>query len=281
MPDETGRLDMSHVKSRHVAPWHGVDVTFCDWNHPLVHEQPISELLHRYGEIYHWDKLIAPGSVCVDVGAHCGDTTVPMGVFAFDHARQKRGKVIAVEPNKDVFPVLQTNTELNAHWCDFVLSTNAITKKDGEMVELLDHGNENCNGGLLDANFSPALQEQIASAAKTTTLVEGIRLESLCKNLLTSDELSRLSFIKTDCEGYDKEILRSAKDFLTEYKPYMFVEWYDVFPAMEDHYDFFAAIAEIGYEAYNPQTLRPAEPGVKLADLLLVHADRRQRIAEL
>jgi len=281
MQDVLAPLDMSVVKSRQVVDWRGGEVTFCDWNHPLVHEQPVGELIDRYSRVYHWDKLIRPGSLCVDVGAHCGDTTVPMGLFAYDHAAAKPGKVLAVEPNRDVFPVLEINTTLNRRWADFHLSRNAITKTDGETVMLLDHGNGNCNGGLLDANFSEALQVQIADLAKVKTPVEGIRLDTLLGQSFTTADLDTLSFIKTDCEGYDKEILRSAKDFLGTYKPYLFVEWFDLFPAIEDHHDFFAAIDEIGYVSLNPQTLAPLEAGVKLSDLLLVHRSRLSKISEL
>lgn len=281
MQDVLANLDMSVVKSRQVVEWRGAEVTFCDWNHPLVHQQSVSELIDRYSQMYHWDKLIRPGSLCVDVGAHCGDTTIPMGVFSYDHAAARPGKVLAVEPNRDVFPVLEINTALNRHWADFHLSRNAITKIDGEIVELLDHGNQNCNGGLVDANFSEALRAQMTDLARVKTPVEGARLDTLLAKSFAEADLDTLSFVKTDCEGYDKEILRSAKDFLGVYKPYLFVEWFDLFPAMEDHHDFFAAIDEIGYVSLNPQTLAPLEADVKLSDLLLVHRSRLHTISDL
>jgi len=274
-------LDMTHVKGRHSTTWRGQDVTFCNWDHPLVREQRIDELLRTYAEQYHWDRLIKAGSLCVDVGAHCGDTTIPMGVFAYDHALGQPGKVLAVEPNRDVYPVLEVNARLNGGWSEFTLSRNAITKTDGEMVELVDHGNQNCNGGLIDANFSEALQAQMSNLAQVRTPVEGARLQTLLSSLYSDVELAKLSFVKTDCEGYDKEILRAAKDFLGEYKPYMFVEWFDLFPAWEDHDDLFAAIDEIGFAPFDPTTLQPLNREIKLSDLLLVHRSRVHTLSDL
>ncbi|PVM74011.1 FkbM family methyltransferase [Caulobacter radicis] len=282
LPTSEEGLDMSYVKPRQTVDWKGREVSFCDWNHPLVNEPPISELLRRYSQTYHWDRLIKPGSLCVDVGAHSGDTTVPIGVFSYDHATGKPGKVLAVEPNRDVYPVLEVNTSLNTSWAEFTLSRYAVTKKDGEVVELVDNGNQNCNGGLIDPNFSEALQAQMQGLAQVRTTVEGIRLDTLLKRTYSDAELATLSFVKTDCEGYDKEILRASKDLIVEYKPFLFVEWYDLFPTMEDHNDLFDAISDLGFEPLNPETLQPAsyETG-KLTDLLLVHPSRRPEIADL
>lgn len=274
-------LDMSRVKGRNTTVWQGREVAYYNWNHPLVGEVRIGDLLQRYADQYHWNRLIKPGSVCVDVGAHSGDTTVPMGVFAYDHAKAKPGKVVAVEPNRDVYPVLEVNARANGGWSQFVLSPNAVTKTDGEMVELVDHGNQNCNGGLIDSNFSEALQAQMANMAQVRTQVEGIRLDTLLSRSCSEAELATLSFVKTDCEGYDKEILRAAKDFLGEYKPYMFVEWFDLFPAWEDHDDLFSAIDEIGFVPFDPTTLQPLNREIKLADLLLVHQSRVHTLSDL
>ena len=53
-------------------------------------------------------KFLSPGDVAIDIGAHTGDSTIPIAL-----AVGKQGCVLALEPNRYVFPVLQKNAELN------------------------------------------------------------------------------------------------------------------------------------------------------------------------
>ena len=264
-------MDNAPVRTPHSVKAKGQTVFFADWDHPRVGIQPLPELIHRFGEENNWSRLISPGDVCIDVGAHCGDTSIVMALYAFDEEAKKPSTVIAVEPNRDVYPVLKHNAALNTKWADIRLSSKAITAHDNEIVILLDHGNDNVNGGIISDTYSDGFKQNLNKMARVRTEVQGITLESLCKELLSPYEMERLSFVKTDCEGYDKEIIRSSKDFIKSKKLTLFVEWFDLFTNGEDYDDFLVALDELGYVALNPNTLKRQDLSAKEHDLVLVH----------
>jgi FkbM family methyltransferase len=257
------------LRAQQSAQFKGETVRYSEWDHPKVSEPSLTEFLFRYRELNNWTSLIAPGDVCVDIGAHSGDTTLAMALCAFAPGKG-RSIVVAAEPNRDVLPVLHANADANAAWADIRISECAVSKKDDEPLVLVDHNNENANGGLIDPSYSDAFKRAFEDLGTRRTPVIGVTLETLCTRALSNREMTNLRFIKTDCEGYDKEIIRSSKDFIRDRELIMFVEWFDLFNDGGDYNDFFAAIDELGYAMINPATLRTLEPGLKLSDLILV-----------
>ncbi|WP_201727819.1 FkbM family methyltransferase [Acidocella sp. C78] len=179
-----------------------------------------------------------------------------------------RGKVFAIEPNPDVFKVLEINAALNSHICDIIPLRIAISDADCEIV-INDHGNANCNGGIISDTFSNELQERLKSITGYSFKAHGYTLESFVKKFLTEDEAESLSFIKIDCEGYDKEILRASRDFLVKRRPIIQIEWFDWF-SLEESADMFSVISSINYTAINPFTGAVVEYNEKLPDLILL-----------
>lgn len=247
----------------------GETIYYSEWDHPKVSEPPLKDFLFGYRDLNNWSSLIGPGDVCVDVGAHSGDSTIAMALCAYQTGGP-RPIVVAAEPNRDVLPVLHANALANSAWADIRISDCAVSKKDDEDVVLLDHNNDNVNGGIVSDTYSDKFKQTLEELASARTVVKGVTLETLCRRTLSDQELARLRFIKTDCEGYDKEIIRSAQDFIRALGLVMFVEWFDLFNDDHDFHDFFAAVRELGYVAINPATLRPLEPGLKLPDLILI-----------
>jgi FkbM family methyltransferase len=241
---------------------------WCEWNHPNESSRSLVAITSGLIE-NNWHKLIRPGATCIDVGAHSGDTAIPMGIFCADFRRNIRGHVYAIEPNPEVFPVLEITLNLNNHICKFTPLQIAIIKEASGEVTLSDHGNGNCNGGIIDINFASDLREKLSNIQKITFTVQGVNLESLYKNYMTVSDQRNLSFIKIDCEGYDKEILRSSASFLKGIRPTIFVEWFDMFSA-EDSNDLFNAIEEIGYNAFEGHTFERASVNKKVNDLILI-----------
>lgn len=254
-----------------------VGINWCSWNHPAEHasesQRSLMHMLRVLARTWHWSDYIAPGDTCIDIGAHSGDTTIPMAVCAYGGS-DRRGTVVAVEPNGQVSPVLEINLSLNHHLADFRFAGKAITRERLDAVEIADHGNANCNGGIIDEGYSPELQSKLRGLKRDVIVAEGIPLADLCAELLSPAELERLTFIKSDCEGFDKEILRSSAGLLDRYRPTLFVEWFAYFSA-SDTEDFFAAIDEIGYRAFDPITREPARPEVRSDDVLLIHRSKR------
>jgi FkbM family methyltransferase len=237
---------------------------WCEWAHPHESPRTLDSLINN-SNLAHWGDYIRPGSTAIDIGAHSGDTAVPMLLLASDFRRNIRGKVFALEPNPDVYQVLELTAELNRHLGTIVPVRAAISDKPGE-VEIFDHGNANCNGGILAADFSPSLGEKLKSIAGHSFKAPGLDLGSFVDQYFTANDLRNLTFIKIDCEGFDKEILRAGKNFIIARKPIIQVEWFDWF-GPEDSADLFNVISELGYIPHHPHSGAVVTPSEKTSDL--------------
>ena len=256
--------DMGAARTMHqidASRWTGVPSSafWCEWNHPQEGSRTLSEMVTQL-EGQNWARLIVPGSVCIDIGAHSGDTAIPMGLFSFDKIRGRQGAVYAVEPNPHLKDIIGINLALNGGIARFSHAPYAITASDIDSVELADHGNSNCNGGILDGGFSDALDQQLRDAAVFKYNARGVSLGTLLREM-PEDDARNVRFIKTDCEGYDKEILRNSKEAIQQIKPAMYVEWFAWFNS-DDSDDLFSAIGEIGYEAFNPFNMNPIDRSI-------------------
>lgn len=80
-------------------------VEYAQWLHPLGYKDEISQ-----SAIDELRNYLSEGDVAIDIGAYTGDTAIPIAV-----AVGKNGLVLAFEPNKYVFPVLQKNETLRVY----------------------------------------------------------------------------------------------------------------------------------------------------------------------
>ena len=70
-------------------------VEYAQWLHPSEAKNTIAE-----DALNELSSFIKKGDFCIDIGAHSGDTTIPMALCV-----GKTGCVLALEPNKYVYPV--------------------------------------------------------------------------------------------------------------------------------------------------------------------------------
>ena len=183
-------------------------VEYAQWLHPFEGPKEITS-----SNINFYRKLARPGSMIIDIGAHTGDTTVPMAL-----AVGKAGVVMALEPNKYVYKILEKNSSLNREHTNIVPVCFAATSEDGDFVFNYSDASFN-NGGFLS-------EIHVKNHHHNYTLnVSGKNLQNyLFKNF--PNELERLELIKVDAEGYDKEILKTIPEILNRYKPNLMVECY-------------------------------------------------------
>src|SRR5688500_17188848 len=159
-------------------------VQFAQWRHPRVSVQAITQ-----DEIDGLRHFIRPGDLAIDVGAHTGDTTVPMGLAA-----GASGCVLALEPNPYVFEVLQQNAGLNAARTRIVPQCIAATATDGAFV--FHYGDASyCNGGLSRGWFRNPLRRRYPLSVVGRNLLRVLHDQY-------SAWLPKLSYIKVDAEGY-------------------------------------------------------------------------------
>lgn len=210
-----------------------------------------------------WHRFIQPGSTVLDIGGHSGDTAIPMQYLA-------RGTVLSVEPNPRIKAYLDLNCNVNAHLGRFVTAGEAVTTADVAELEIYDHNNDMCNGGTIDPTWTPELQKRMRNMSGKKITVPGLTLENLCNKYLSPEEIKNISFIKTDTEGHDVSILDSSREFIDRLRPVIFTEWFFGHTDVENQ-RMFRVIDEMGYRAFDPKTLEPADINTPIADLVLIH----------
>ncbi len=125
-----------HVVDTFIRPRDGT-VQLARWLHPGERPKAITQK-----SVDALRSFLHEGDVAIDIGAHTGDSTVPMAL-----AVGPRGSVFALEPNPYVFKVLAVNAALNPSKTRIVPLMFAAMPQDGEFeFEYSDAGY--CNGGL-------------------------------------------------------------------------------------------------------------------------------------
>jgi len=208
-------------------------IEYAQWLHPHEARQQITA-----ASVARLREFVDEGDFCIDVGAHTGDTAIPMALAA-----GKSGCVLALEPNGYVYPVLERNSRLNPDKTNIVPWMVAATPEDGEVVfEYSDSGF--CNGGRHEGI------SKWKHAHAFELKVQGVNLARALRER-HADRLPRLKLIKTDAEGYDLAVVRSLADVIEEYRPYVLSE---VFKLTERSYraELLAFFEERGYAVYRP-----------------------------
>ena len=265
-------LDLADVRTLHssyVQPWTGRPdrAHWCEWRHPGEGSRSLTSIIQSF-RASHWERFIRPGVTTIDIGGHSGDTAIPLALFSYDKGNATGGNVIVVEPNPAVKPVLAVNLALNTHLGHFHLLPAAITGEDVDEIELADHSNAQCNGGVLRAGISEKVESRLAEIAGVRYKARGVSMATL---FAEAKKLSPapIGFVKIDCEGYDKEIIRPCRELFEADKPVLFVEWFAWYEP-EDDADLFKVIDDIGYVPFDPISLKPAELRTRVFDLLCV-----------
>jgi len=216
----------AHVKR--VDAWFadhdGNSVRFAQWDHP-------SEGVHQFtrGLYTGLERILPVGAIAVDIGAHSGDTTLPIALAT------RGGRTFAFEMGPP-YSMLRCNLDLNPS-LRVEAHNLAVSDRDGEV--LYESGCGGCNGGITSEG----------STAKGRA--KSVRLSSA----LPTSVLGNISFIKIDTEGHDLVILRDLKQLIQRSYPKIIVEWYTHFQddqasACSDlSMQLFNAIASIGYQA--------------------------------
>jgi len=222
----------------------GRSVHYAQWKHPGETTKVISSDL-----IQEYSKYIREGDFCIDIGAHTGDTALPMSVAA-----GKSGCVLAIEPNPYVYHVLEKNARANTHVGNIKTMLAAATENEGfTKFEYSDSGF--CNGGL-HKNISSIRHGNFYSLE-----VFGVNLENELKNDF-ANYLPRLKFIKVDAESYDLYVLKSIKNILIEYLPIVKTE---IFKKTDTQYrtELLLFFINLGYFVYKIE-LEPMKIGEEL-----------------
>lgn len=225
--------DYGYNVRRFNLPRDGV-VDYAQWQHPndlpkQITQQSVDALR----------QFVSPGDFAIDVGAHSGDTTVPMALAA-----GKGGCTLALEPNPYVFKVLAANAALNHDRTNILARCCAATQTDGEFVFHYSDASF-CNGGFRSQQRWLFYRRQHALTIKGQNLLKLLQAEFI-------DWLPKLSYIKVDAEGYDRAILETILPILCERRPVIRTEVYrKLLPG--ERYAIFDLLDGAGYRAHRYQ----------------------------
>jgi FkbM family methyltransferase len=206
-------------------------VRFARWQHPGETPKTITQ-----ESVNVLRAFLREGDVAVDIGAHTGDSTLPMALTV-----GSQGVVFALEPNPYVFKVLALNATLNPRTTRIVPLMFAAMPADGEFeFEYSDEGY--CNGGF----------HQSISRWKhghfSKLRVQGRNLANYLR-ANAADELKRLRLIKIDTEGFDREVMRSLAELARVHRPYIKSEIYKHLPSSE-RAGYFDDLRALGYRVF-------------------------------
>ena len=207
------------------------------WLHPGAHHiEPTQAAVDQLRQ------FLRPGDVAVDIGAHTGDTTIPMAL-----AVGPSGLVLALEPNPYVFPILEQNAALNPGKISVVPLPFAAMRVDGQ-YEFQYGGPGFCNGG-----FHEGMSRWLHGSAFKVH-VEG-------KNLLDfiaqryPDLIPRIRFIKIDTEGFDLAVLETLETLLRSQHPYLQVEMFNLRKSIAGYrLNLYRFLLDHGYELHRIQS---------------------------
>ncbi len=220
-------------------------VAFHKWLHPKDYFRPFEQAV-----VDELRTFIKPGDTVLDIGAHCGDFSIPLAL-----ASGKAGCVFAWEPNPYVFEVLQKNSLLNREKTNIVPVQAAAGETEGELeFNYSDPGF--CNGGCLKG-----ISRWKHGHPYTLKVPAHRVVEWMLKN--HPDRLSKLSFVKIDAEGFDHAVVRSLRDMLEVRHPTLHVEMYRHLNQIRRE-ALWSELVELGYDVFHTSGAYGCSPGQRL-----------------
>lgn len=206
-------------------------IQYAQWLHPGEFGNTV-----RQENVDFYRQFVKAGDFSIDIGANEGDTTVPLAL-----AVGKNGLVLGLEPNPHAYKVLEANAALNPDKTRIIPLNFAATSTDGEFT--FGSGDASFgNGGIVGFTHNRARN------VRFTFKVQGRNLQDYLFRHHTND-LNRLSLIKVDAEGYDKEILKTIPRITAEIRPYLITELFGPATATEK-LELYDLLSGFGYSLF-------------------------------
>ena len=153
-------------------------------------------------------ERVAPGSVCLDVGANFGGVTVHLAKLA-----GPRGRVFAFEPNPLMIERLRTNAARNDPHGVVETHALALSNRAGQItLHCADAANRNHGMSSIANATAPALSKTEVVATQTLD------------RFVAEHQLTRLDWIKVDIQGAELLFLEGAEQTLARFAPRMLME---------------------------------------------------------
>lgn len=207
-------------------------IKFARWENPLA-----IPVLLKQEVIDFFRKFIKPGDLVIDIGANTGGVTVPMALAA-----RREGMTLAFDPNPYAFQVLKENGELNDYKTNIEPHNFAVSTDEDEFYYVSSEASF-ANGGISKRKGGKH-GKYIHSEN-----IKGIPLHDFLKKNYP-ERLEKLSLIKIDTEGYDKEILKSISGLVRKYKPDLIAESFGK-NSNDEKIELYEVLNDMGYQIYH------------------------------
>lgn len=183
----------------------------------------------EYQDVYFLKKMLMPGDVCIDIGAHLGYYTFQMSRLTGD-----KGAVHAIEPVAKFHSVLQTLIR-NRQFQNITLHKTALGGS-GEFVEI----------GIPRVNNQKKFgHARIRELNESLDYVESEKVPNTSGDQLFAN-LPRLDFIKCDVEGAEVPVFSSMLNILQKHQPVLLCELADKNERLKMH----GMLQPFGYNIY-------------------------------
>ena len=193
-----------------------------------------------------FSEVIPKNSVVLDIGAHTGYFSALFGSCVGEE-----GKVLAFEPNPRTYEELIKTAEYNPKFniIPHNLACTLENKKYTFNYSDPSHGS-GMNGGFL-SKLEAA--EHINKFHNHQIEVNGVNVTDFL-NENYKELISKIKFIKTDTEGFDKEVLKTLAPIIKANRPVLMVEAFR-FLSLVEIKDYWDVLKSFDYEIYDVSPL--------------------------
>jgi len=194
---------------------------------------------------------VRPGSVCVNIGANVGYFSCWMSLLT-----GRTGRVVAVEPNPQLIPLLRANVTRRA-LPNVDIVEGAAGSEAGSIPLWLNEAN------FGDSRvFDPRLSDQGGNHLTHGFAQQPTCVPVQCHQLDALLKQSRIDVVLADAQGWDHHALRGLQNSIRQWKPKMLVEcapgW--ISDLGEDPLDVLAEYRSWGYCLGSPSLELPIDP---------------------
>lgn len=170
-------------------------------------EEALMQKSYENIEFYHMGKLLKEGDVFIDVGANIGLYTITASKLVGE-----TGKVLAFDPSEREFELLEKNVRHNR--CKNVEIFKVALSNITGYANLFVSGQSNTGVNTLMEVFTRKVVLERIDKVKTYKL----------DDFLLSKDIQKITIIKVDIEGGERNFLEGAKETLKKFKPVLMVE---------------------------------------------------------